>query len=586
MICQMIMITPHESQGEPITLAVIGIVVGLAGIASDIYHSSDDDLGEAASRKIEEVIQRQLKEGLSPLRELDPKLKELLGSQGRLELGVEQLKVQIDQWGHKLIEGQGELKSLLAGYAKENRGSHLKTQGLIKGLQSASFRTGLILLQDGVSLLETDQASGKLEIASAKSKLRETLEYLKEREGLGELISTEQRALLHLSLSTCYLAQGLEKRALREIRYLMELPSQGEGLLRFISALKDRIPPAKIQAFDSGDQKDRDFAKGLVFALDGLKSWLWSVEPERSRLGQMKSKAMSEVMKSERLKKIWIEVHQDSASKEAQSREDELALQAFAVFTGRYHDHKSNELAEKIGIDWVQIEGGSFMMGGAGKYDGKPIHKVTLKSFQMSKTEVTVGQYRKCVTAKACSAPNTGESCNWDKSGREEHPINCVTWFQLNEFAKWVGGRLPTEAEWEYAARSRGKKRTYPWGDQEPSCQYTVMSDGGRGCGKDRTWAVCSKRRGNTKQGLCDMGGNVWEWVQDEYKKSYNGAPTNGTARCTASDCSKPPSNANRVLRGGGWYFGYARYFRAAVRFNYRPAKHFYAYGGRVARSP
>ena len=236
-------------------------------------------------------------------------------------------------------------------------------------------------------------------------------------------------------------------------------------------------------------------------------------------------------------------------------------------------------------IEWIKIEGGSFDMGGKGEDDGKPIHRVTLKSFMISKSEVTVAQYRKCVDAKVCSVPKFHKYCNWYKSGREEHPINCMTWFQLNKFAKWVGGRLPTEAEWEYAARSRGEKRTYPWGNAEPSCRFAVMKDGGKGCGKDGTWPVCSKRLGDTKQGLCDMGGNVWEWVQDEYERSYDGAPTNGDAKCNANDCSTNTSDAIRVVRGGSCSRPNAEHFRNANRIYFLPTSHFSTFGGRVARS-
>jgi len=84
---------------------------------------------------------------------------------------------------------------------------------------------------------------------------------------------------------------------------------------------------------------------------------------------------------------------------------------------------------------------------------------------------------------------------------------------------------------------------------------------------------------------VCDMAGGVWEWVQDEYESSYNGAPTDGSARCNASDCSKNTSNANRVLRGGGWGNDGARLFRVANRNTYHPTYQLNRHGGRVARS-
>jgi formylglycine-generating enzyme len=136
------------------------------------------------------------------------------------------------------------------------------------------------------------------------------------------------------------------------------------------------------------------------------------------------------------------------------------------------------------------------------------------RNLKMLKTEVTVKQYKKCVDAGKCTGIETGEYLNGDKSGRGNHPINGVTWFQARDFCKWSGGRLPTDKEWEYAATSGGKEHDYPWGNEKPTCDLAVFDDGGgMGCGKDRTWPVCSKPRENTEQGLCDMAGNVPEWT-------------------------------------------------------------------------
>jgi formylglycine-generating enzyme required for sulfatase activity len=242
-------------------------------------------------------------------------------------------------------------------------------------------------------------------------------------------------------------------------------------------------------------------------------------------------------------------------------------------------EEKEEERNRRLGIEWVSIPGGSFMMGSVGGgYDEKPRHEVTVKAFELAKSEVTVAQYKACVDAGACGEPGTEGYCNWGVQGRENHPVNCVNWEDAWAFSKWVGGRLPSEAEWEYAARSAGKNREYPWGDEAATCQRAVINDGGLGCGKDSTWPVCSKPGGNTEQGLCDMAGNVWEWAQDWYHDSYKGAPNDGSAW-------ESPAGSGRVVRGGSWVSG-AGYARAARRDSAVPGYRFVYLGLRPARSP
>jgi formylglycine-generating enzyme required for sulfatase activity len=203
-------------------------------------------------------------------------------------------------------------------------------------------------------------------------------------------------------------------------------------------------------------------------------------------------------------------------------------------------------------IEWVTIPGGSFVMGApdAGA-NALPRHDVTIKTFQMTKTLVTVEQYGACVEAGACTPAGTGGYCNW--SVPQQYPVNCVVWEQAKKFAAWAGARLPTEAEWEFAARDGGKDQTYPWGEGAPTCERAVLKDCGSG-----TAPVCSTPLGNTKQGLCDMAGNVWEWVEDSYHETYQGAPSDGSA-WTA------PASAYRVLRGGSFFYDGAK-LKAAGR--------------------
>ncbi len=238
-------------------------------------------------------------------------------------------------------------------------------------------------------------------------------------------------------------------------------------------------------------------------------------------------------------------------------------------------DTKTRE-DSRTGITWVEIKGGNFQMGSeTGLENEKPVRKVNINTVWMAKTQVTVAQYKKCVEAKKCSAPLTGPGqLNWDQSGRDDHPVNGVNWDQARDYCRWAGGRLPSEAEWEYVAKSRGKPFEYPWGKKEPTCDLAVMDDDGEGCGKGTTWPVCSKPKGNTEQGLCDMAGNVWEWVEDDYHGSYD-CDENPKARFCEKGGKLPsdgsawvdsPRGRYRLLRGGGFNNGIASMLRVESR--------------------
>ncbi|MCX5795614.1 MAG: formylglycine-generating enzyme family protein [Elusimicrobia bacterium] len=205
----------------------------------------------------------------------------------------------------------------------------------------------------------------------------------------------------------------------------------------------------------------------------------------------------------------------------------------------------------KAGIEWVAMPGGSFMMGAddAGA-DAQPPHRVAIAPFRIARTLVTNQQYQACVAAGACKAPgDCGERFQGD-----DRPVVNVDWGQAEAFSRWAGGRLPSEAEWEYASRSAGQDWRFPWGNEDASCERAAISD----CNIDVTQPVCRRPRGNTAQGLCDMAGNAWEWVRDCYHGSYQGAPTDGSAWET-------PAVAFRVLRGGSW-FSDAAHARSARR--------------------
>ena len=227
---------------------------------------------------------------------------------------------------------------------------------------------------------------------------------------------------------------------------------------------------------------------------------------------------------------------------------------------------------------WALLDGGTFLQGSESalfpsSWSETPAHDVTVPTFEMMTTEATTSQYAQCVLAEVCAEPlvaqgeNSGKNCNWLWWGRDDHPVNCVNAYEAEAYCEWIDARLPSESEWEYAARSGGQDIEYPWGDEPASCDLAIMSAGNYqyGCGLGHTWPVCSKPLGNTEQGLCDMGGNVKEWVQDCWYGNYDGAPTDGSAwivgscedNVLRSGCYKAPDNGLRTrLRGYNPSFG------------------------------
>ncbi|MCY4121255.1 MAG: formylglycine-generating enzyme family protein, partial [Acidobacteria bacterium] len=219
--------------------------------------------------------------------------------------------------------------------------------------------------------------------------------------------------------------------------------------------------------------------------------------------------------------------------------------------------------------------------------DEWPVHEVEVPSFALSNHEVTRGQFRAFVAATGhdtrggCVGVGSG---SWrDQDGQnDDHPVVCVNWDDAQAYVRWLRGetggryRLPSESEWEYAARA-GTTTSWFWGDRaEDGCEYAdaaYCDDGWM-----RTTPVGSLRANGF--GLHDIAGNVWEWVEDCWHNDYDGAPRDGSAWTRGGNCGR------RVLRGGSWIDGPPRIFRSAFRNRFDAEDRYANVGIRVARTP
>ena len=238
-----------------------------------------------------------------------------------------------------------------------------------------------------------------------------------------------------------------------------------------------------------------------------------------------------------------------------------------------------NEAEQMLPLEpeMVVIPAGHFQMGCVSGIncgsDEKPVHEVKIASFALSKYEVTFEEYDAFTDA---TGRERADDRGW---GRGQRPVINVSWYDAMAYAAWLSKqtgktyRLPSEAEWEYAARA-GTTTKYSWGNE-----IGINRANCDGCGSqwdDKMTAPVGSFEANS-WGLYDMHGNVWEWVQDCWNKNYEGAPADGSA-WTPGDCS------GRVLRGGSWYTDPGS-LRSAIRFSYTTGFRFSGFGFRVLRS-
>ncbi len=277
------------------------------------------------------------------------------------------------------------------------------------------------------------------------------------------------------------------------------------------------------------------------------------------------------------------------------------------------------------------VPGGTFLMGrGAGtdacpggmtcNAQEQPEHSVTVASFKLDTFEITVGRFRKFVAQFNGTPPavgagahpliaNSGWQAGWNASlaasqaalktalkcdathptwtdapgANEGYAINCVSWYEAAAFCAWDGGRMPTEAEWEFAAAGGSDNRLYPWASgaapDNTLAVFNCMHDGVAGCSLADLAPVGSTPAGNGKWGQRDLAGGMWEWNLDYYDAAwYSG----GGAAC--GNCANLNASSSRVIRGGAW-LNDATALRAAFRYSYPPTDRGLTRGARCSRS-
>ncbi len=287
-------------------------------------------------------------------------------------------------------------------------------------------------------------------------------------------------------------------------------------------------------------------------------------ELARARAEEAKDKAKKEALRRQASKR-WPTIRQYAQARRIKKNKRIKKLETFMARYGDNNPHRSEAeaLLQKlqVGGAMVLVPAGKFYMGCNERVDSecdadeKPGKEVYVAAFRIDKTEVTVAQYKKCVNAGACSArgltmpfyngkeqPEWAHTCTWNKPGLDEHPINCIDWNQAKAYCKWAGKRLPTEKEWEKAARGTDERK-YSWGNTRYGSQKVANIADETAKRSQSSWSIAkgyddgyyktapvgSFPAGASPYGALDMIGNVLEWTSDWYTKGKSRAVRGGS---------------------------------------------------------
>jgi len=290
-----------------------------------------------------------------------------------------------------------------------------------------------------------------------------------------------------------------------------------------------------------------------LYANPADKKRLWKQNAE-GRVSALEGK----IAEAERLAE---EKRQAEAARKTTSRPQQIAMGTPPLVVTNSKD----------GSELIYIPAGEFLMGspsGEGESDEHPQHKVYLDAYYIGKYEVTNKQFAKFVQESGYQAE--GDWKNYHTFGKGNHPVVGVSWNDAKAYCKWADLRLPTEAEWENAARGTDGRK-YPWGNEWDASKCNNNSSKG-------TKLVGSYSNGASPYGCLDMSGNVWEWCSDWYGADYY-------ASSPQRNPEGPGSGNDHILRGGSWFYDLTDNLRCAYRLRYFPDYWSIDYGFRLCRS-